>query len=96
MLSIYCPYCNEMRDEEEFSYSGEAHIKRPEKPFELTDEQWGQYLFFRKNPSTLHAEMWNHSSGCRQYFNVVRDMQSYKITETYPIAKSPKSIDISE
>ena len=44
MLSIYCPYCNEMRDEEEFSYSGEAH-KKTEKPLELTDEQWGQYLF---------------------------------------------------
>ena len=40
MLSIYCPYCKEMRDEEEFSYSGEAHIKRAETPFQLTDEQW--------------------------------------------------------
>ena len=26
MLSICCPYCSEMRDEEEFSYSGEAHL----------------------------------------------------------------------
>ena len=45
MLSIYCPYCNEMRDEEEFSYSGEAHIKRPEKPFELQMNNGGSIFF---------------------------------------------------
>ncbi|MGI9292494.1 MAG: sarcosine oxidase subunit delta, partial [Pseudomonadales bacterium] len=32
MLQIHCPYCHEVRDEEEFSCSGEAHIKRPSDP----------------------------------------------------------------
>ena len=90
MLLIYCPYCKQHRDEEEFSYAGEAHIKRPENPLEISDESWGNYLFFRKNPSDVHHEMWNHSSGCRQFFNVTRDMITYEIKETYCISESPK------
>ena len=46
MLLIYCPHCCEYRDEEEFSYSGEAHISRPTKPESMSDEEWGDYLFF--------------------------------------------------
>ncbi|HAF39456.1 MAG TPA: sarcosine oxidase subunit delta, partial [Gammaproteobacteria bacterium] len=26
MLRIHCPYCQELRDEPEFHYSGEAHL----------------------------------------------------------------------
>ena len=47
MLQIYCPYCREEREEEEFSYSGEAHIVRPLEPDSLSDKEWGDYLFFR-------------------------------------------------
>ena len=48
MLQIYCPHCRENREEEEFSYSGEAHIVRPLNPEALSDEEWGDYLFFQK------------------------------------------------
>ena len=89
MLHIYCPYCEEMREEEEFSYAGEAHIARPEKPESLTDEEWGDYLFFRTNPRGLHHEMWHHSAGCRRYFNVTRDTRTYRIYETYKIGEKP-------
>ena len=65
MLQIHCPYCNETREEEEFTYSGEAHITRPLDPDSLSDAEWGDYLFFRKNPRGLHHEMWNHAAGCR-------------------------------
>ena len=54
MLQIYCPHCQELRSEEEFSYGGEAHIARPLAPETLTDEEWGDYLFFRKNPRGIH------------------------------------------
>ena len=50
MLQIYCPYCKQTREEEEFSYAGEAHIKRPSDPQATSDKEWGDYLFFRKNP----------------------------------------------
>ena len=49
MLLIHCPHCQEYRDEEEFSYGGEAHIVRPLEPEALSDEEWGDYLFFRTN-----------------------------------------------
>lgn len=85
MLLIHCPYCEETRDEDEFSYEGEAHIVRPTAPESLSDAQWGDYLFFRKNPRGLHHEMWQHTAGCRKYFNVSRHTVSYEIVETYRI-----------
>jgi sarcosine oxidase subunit delta len=78
-----------MREEEEFSYSGEAHILRPKDPESLTDDQWGDYLFFHTNPRGLHHEMWHHSAGCRRYFNVTRDTRTYLIHETYKIGEKP-------
>ena len=83
MLSIYCPYCEECREESEFHYAGQAHIARPDEPDNTTDETWGEYLFFRKNPKGLHRETWVHSAGCRQYFNVVRNTLTYEIIECY-------------
>ena len=83
MLSIYCPYCEECREESEFHYAGQAHIARPDQPDNTSDEIWGEYLFFRKNPKGLHREMWVHSAGCRQYFNVVRNTLTYEILECY-------------
>ena len=83
MLSIYCPYCEECREESEFHYAGQAHIARPDQPDNTSDEIWGEYLFFRKNPKGLHREMWVHSAGCRQYFIVVRNTLTYEILECY-------------
>ena len=90
MLQIYCPHCQELRAEEEFTCHGEAHIQRPPEPESLSDEAWGDYLFFRKNPKGLHHEMWYHAAGCRRYFNVTRDTVSYLISETYPIGGAPR------
>ena len=88
MLHIRCPYCEEMRSEEEFSNAGEAHIRRPPDPAALSDAEWGDYLHFRKNPRGLHREIWVHTSGCRRYFNVLRDTVSYEILEVYPAGVS--------
>jgi sarcosine oxidase subunit delta len=89
MLHIHCPYCQEQREEEEFHCCGEAHIARPLQPEALSDEAWGDYLFFRKNPRGIHHEMWHHTAGCRRYFNVTRDTLSYEILETYPLGTQP-------
>ena len=90
MLQIYCPYCEELRAEEEFACHGEAHLKRPPNPDSLSDQAWGDYLFFRNNPRGLHHEMWYHAAGCRRYFNVTRHTVSYAIVETYPIGAAPR------
>ena len=82
MLLIECPWCGE-RDQTEFTCHGEAHIVRPENPDELTDEQWGDYVFFRKNPKGLHKERWVHEHGCRRWFNVVRHTHTDIIYGSY-------------
>jgi len=95
MLLIHCPYCEERREEEEFTPVGQAHISRPLNPDELSDEQWAHYLFFRINPRGLHHELWLHGHGCRKYFNMTRDTVTYEIMATYKMGQQP-SITASE
>ena len=88
MLLIPCPWCGQ-RDETEFSYGSEAHIKRPEDPFALSDEQWADYLFMRKNTMGPHREQWWHSGGCRRWFNVERDTVTQRILSAYKMDQMP-------
>lgn len=96
MLRIHCPYCQELRDEPEFHYSGEAHIARPADPDACTDQEWGQYLYFRSNPRGLNREMWYHAAGCRKFFNVNRDTVSYEITRSYAIGDTTRLDEASQ
>ena len=89
MLRIYCPYCLEHRDEVEFVYAGEAHIVRPVDPDAVTDEEWGDYMFFRTNPRGMHRELWHHAVSCRRFFGAVRHTVSYDIIATYKLDESP-------
>ncbi len=89
MLHIHCPYCGEYREQEEFHYGGQAHIRRPENPDEASDREWGDYVFFRKNPRGLQHEQWYHGTGCRKFFNVTRDTVTYEIHETYRMGEQP-------
>ncbi|MFT5392714.1 MAG: sarcosine oxidase subunit delta [Gammaproteobacteria bacterium] len=88
MLMIECPWCGR-RDESEFTCGGEAHIVRPADPFSFDDAQWADYLFMRTNPKGLHREQWNHSAGCRRWFNVQRDTVSYRISHVYKVGDLP-------
>ena len=88
MLQIDCPWCGP-RDESEFSYGGEARIARHERPDELSDAQWADYLFMRKNSHGAHLELWLHALGCRQWFEVERDTLSYQIKATLKLKGSP-------
>jgi len=87
MFLIYCPYCCEHREEEEFHAAGQAHLPRPLNPDALTDEEWANYLYFRKNPRGEHRELWVHAAGCRKYFNVARNTQTYEIYATYKVGE---------
>jgi sarcosine oxidase subunit delta len=92
MFLIYCPHCGEYREEEEFHYHGQAHIARPLDPDSCTDEEWGNYMFFRKNPKGIHHELWDHAAGCRKFFNVTRNTVTYEIKEVYKIGEQPKVV----
>jgi sarcosine oxidase subunit delta len=86
MLLINCPYCGP-RAELEFSCGGESHIARPAHPEALSDAEWADYLFMRKNPKGQHYERWNHARGCRRWFNAARDTVTHKITRTYKMGE---------
>ncbi|OED40730.1 sarcosine oxidase subunit delta [Chromatiales bacterium (ex Bugula neritina AB1)] len=84
MFIISCPYCGE-RDQTEFSCHGEAHIARPLDTDTLSDEQWGDYVFFRQNPKGMHRERWVHVHGCRRWFNALRSTVTDEIFATYKV-----------
>ena len=86
MLLIECPWCG-CRDQSEFHAHGEAHIARPEDPDALSQEEWGDYVFFRTNPKGIHYERWVHSHGCRRWFNVERNTATYEIKSVYRIGE---------
>ena len=85
MMQIPCPWCG-MRDEPEFVYGGTTHLVRP--GLEATDQQWGDYLFFRDNPRGRHLERWCHAYGCGQWFNVARDTVTHAVLTVYRITEA--------
>jgi len=85
LLLIRCPYSGEFHPEIEFAYAGEAHIIRPDRPLELSDEEWRNFLFIRTNPRGLHFERWRHIHGTGRFFNAVRDTVTDKFITTYKI-----------
>lgn len=95
MLLIPCPHCGE-RPELEFRYGGEAHIARPEKPAELGDAAWAEYLYLRSNPKGAHAERWRHMHGCGRFFNCLRDTVSDRIVATYRIGEPRPQVALPE
>ena len=65
-----------------------AHRPAPEAE-DLTDEEWADYLFYRRNTRGDHLEQWCHASGCRRYFNVRRDTVTYRIKSVYKPGEPP-------
>ncbi len=92
MLYIDCPYCG-LRNETEFSCGGEAHITRPVSNDLLSKKEWSEYLFSRHNPKGVFLERWVHTSGCRKWFNLVRNTITNEIYEIYQIGCHPKTYE---
>jgi len=87
MFIVRCPYCGE-RDQTEFSCHGEAHIARPTDTQNLSDDEWGNYVFFRQNPKGMHYERWLHVHGCGRWFNALRNTATDEIHATYKIGEA--------
>ena len=89
MLLIDCPFCGE-RPELEFAYGGQAHLARPQRPAELDDQAWTDFLYMRENTRGVYAERWRHARGCGRFFNALRDTTTdqflafYKRDEAQP------------
>lgn len=79
MLVVECPWCGP-REEDEFSYGGQAGVPYPADPESLSDEEWAAFLFVRDNPKGAFRERWVHMHGCRRWFEVTRDTVTNEIT----------------
>ena len=84
MLEIKCPFCGK-RSQNEFSYGGDASVKRPQLEKEISDKDWDDFVYFRKKPRGKHAEFSHHGAGCRQWFKVLRSTATHEIFKTAKI-----------
>ena len=64
---------------EEFTYRGDATVKRPESLEPSAIEAWVDYVYLRDNPAGLHKEHWHHSAGCHSWLVVTRDTVTHEI-----------------
>ncbi len=79
MLSIPCPWCGP-RPHTEFTYEGDATLRRPSGTPEPAD--FHAYVYLRDNPNDWHDELWQHTSGCRRFLTVRRHMRTHEIAGT--------------
>lgn len=87
-MRIPCPWCGE-RDASEFSYGGDATLRRPDDAAPL--EAWVDYVYFRDNPRGLHREYWQHVQGCRAWVEVERDTLTHAVTGSRPANQAPQT-----
>lgn len=93
MLKLHCPHCDQARDEEEFSYAGEAFIARPAEPDSVDDATWGNYLFMRRNTKGWFWEQWQHTAACRKVFAVRRHTGTYEVDKCLALAQAKPLFD---
>ena len=58
----------------------------------LSDKEWGEYVFFRANPKGIFYERWVHTHGCRKWFNAVRDTSTDEILKIYKLNEKPPEL----
>ena len=76
-MRIPYPYCGS-RDVQEFSYLGDANLRRPDP--EAPEAAFHDYVYLRDNPAGPHRELWYHGSGCRNWLVVTRNTVTHVIT----------------
>ena len=86
-MRIPCPHCGP-RDVREFSYLGDATLRRPEPTAADALEQFTAYVYLRDNPAGPHQELWYHGFGCQAWLVVTRDTRTHAIAA----ARSLKSL----
>jgi heterotetrameric sarcosine oxidase delta subunit len=77
-MRIPCPFCGD-RDVSEFSYLGDATLKRPDPSAPNAGRAFHDYVYLRDNPAGPHREFWHHVSGCRSWLIVTRDTRNHEI-----------------
>ncbi len=76
-MLIQCPNCGD-RDVSEFSYVGDATVKRPTSET-ASPADWQSFVYSRTNPRGPHTELWQHRGGCRLVLEVTRNTLTHEI-----------------
>ena len=77
-MRLSCPICGD-RPLEEFSYRGDATLKRPQTADVSAAAEWHDYVYLRDNPRGPHTEHWRHGGGCGAWLEVERDTLTHEV-----------------
>ena len=79
-MRISCPFCGD-RTHAEFAYLGDAAPVRPVAADGLPApmDHFVDYVYLRANPMGWHREYWQHTSGCRSWLIVERNVSTHAI-----------------
>jgi sarcosine oxidase subunit delta len=82
-MRIPCPHCGP-RTHEEFTYYGDATVRRPSPNGPDAEAAFYDYVYTRDNPFGLHRELWFHQGGCHEWLVVERDTRNHDIKHAVP------------
>lgn len=77
-MRITCPCCGE-RALDEFSYYGDATVKRPDIASPTAMPEFVAYTFERVNAAGPHRELWYHTAGCHLWLVITRNVINHEI-----------------
>jgi len=75
-MRIDCPHCG-LRSIEEFTIRSEVPPARPDE--DAGQDAFVDYVYIDRNPRGRNVEHWHHSSGCRAWLVVERDVVTHEI-----------------
>lgn len=78
-MRLVCPYCGE-RSLDEFLYSGDATVNRPNHASPEAMDAYVDYVYVRANPPGPHRELWYHAAGCHAWLVVTRNVSSHVVS----------------
>lgn len=82
-MRIPCPHCG-LRDLREFSYLGDATVRRPDPNHPSALTQFVEYVYLRDNTAGWHREYWYHGAGCQAWLVLIRDTRTHEIAGSEP------------
>ena len=82
-MRIPRPHCGP-RTHEEFTYYGDATVRRPSTTGPDAEAAFYDYVYTRDNPFGLHRELWFHQGGCHEWLVVERDTRNHDIKGAVP------------
>ena len=82
-MRIACPHCGE-RSLDEFVYSGDATVSRPDFASPDAMDAFVAYTYERTNPAGPHRELWYHAAGCHAWLVVTRNVATHAIAAVEP------------